>query len=232
MDKTAPQPREARREILARVRSKLDVRGDEITRRALVHARLSNPPVHILPERAQKSRAELIKLFQTMLETAGAKVVRLRTQKALAGAVSEALRERNLPQVIRCGDDPLFKNLGGGENPLLEVLRGPARPEDHAALTHATVAAAETGTLFLLSGAENPSTLNFLPETHFIAIKADNILGPYEYAWAKLRDQYGAGLLPRTVNMISGPSRTADIEQTIVMGAHGPRNLVVLILGA
>ena len=43
---------------------------------------------------------------------------------------------------------------------------------------------------------------------------------------------YGDGRMPRTVNLISGPSRTADIEQTIVMGAHGPKNLVVIIAGS
>ena len=47
----------------------------------------------------------------------------------------------------------------------------------------------------------------------------------------RLRAIYGEGSLPRTVNLISGPSRTADIEQTIVRGAHGPKRLHVVILG-
>lgn len=223
---------DARRQMLARVRAKLGVRGDEISRRARVHGRLSKPPVHIIPARAQKPRAELIRLFQEMLETAGAKVIRLRSQKALTDAVADILRERNMPLIIRCGDDPMFKALGGGEGGLLQVEKGPATPEDHAALSRAAVAAAETGTLFLLSGAANPSTLNFLPELHIVAIKADDIVGAYEQAWARLRQLYGPGQMPRTVNMISGPSRTADIEQTIVMGAHGPRALVVCVIGS
>ncbi len=232
MDRSDLPPDAARREILARVRTKLGVRGDEITRRSKVHARLSKPPVHVIPERAQRPRAELLKLFQDMLAAVGAKVIRVRTQKALAGAVCDALRERNLPMTIRCGDDPFFKALTADDANLLTVLRGAAHPDDHAALSHAAVAAAETGTLYLLSGPANPSTLNFLPETHFIAIKADDILGAYEDAWARLRALYGPGRMPRTVNMISGPSRTADIEQTIVMGAHGPRSLVVFVVGA
>jgi L-lactate dehydrogenase complex protein LldG len=222
----------ARDVILGRVRTKLGVRGDEITRRGRVHARLAEPPVNVLPERGQKPRADLIKLFQSMLESVGAKVIRVRAQKALGESVAEVLRERNLPLIVRCGTDPLFKPLGDGENSLLEVRRGPAEADDLVSLSHAVMGAAETGTMFLLSGPENPSTLNFLPETHLVAIKADNIMGPYEHAWAKLRGMYGPGRMPRTVNLISGPSRTADIEQTIVMGAHGPRNLTVFILGA
>ena len=58
-----------------------------------------------------------------------------------------------------------------------------------------------------------------------------DIVGSYEEAWDRLRSLYGSGALPRSVNLIGGPSRTADIEQTIVRGAHGPRRLHVLILG-
>ena len=98
-------------------------------------------------------------------------------------------------------------------------------------MSRAVVAAAETGTLFLVSGTDNPTTLNFLPEAHTILIAASEIVGSYEEAWDRLRAIYGQGTLPRTVNLISGPSRTADIEQTIVRGAHGPSRLLVLILG-
>ena len=77
----------------------------------------------------------------------------------------------------------------------------------------------------------NPTTLNFLPEAHTVLIEAADIVGSYEEAWDRLRAIHGKGTLPRAVNLISGPSRTADIEQTIVRGAHGPRRLLVLILG-
>jgi L-lactate dehydrogenase complex protein LldG len=85
--------------------------------------------------------------------------------------------------------------------------------------------------LFLVSGAANPTTLNFLPEFHMVLVKASDIVGFYEEAWDRLRGIYDERTLPRTVNMISGPSRTADIEQTIVKGAHGPRRLYVVIQG-
>jgi L-lactate dehydrogenase complex protein LldG len=97
-------------------------------------------------------------------------------------------------------------------------------------LSRALVAAAETGTLFS-SRRRQPATLAFLPEVHLILIGAGDVVGSYEEAFDRLRAIHGEGALPRTVNLISGPSRTADIEQTIVRGAHGPKRLHVLILG-
>jgi L-lactate dehydrogenase complex protein LldG len=97
-------------------------------------------------------------------------------------------------------------------------------------VSRAIAGVAETGTLILVSGAGNPISLNFLPETHIVLVDAGDIVGSYEEAWDRLRALYGEGTLPRTVNWISGPSRTADIEQTIIRGAHGPKRLIVVIL--
>jgi L-lactate dehydrogenase complex protein LldG len=222
---------DAKREVLGRVRAKLGVRGDEPGRRGLAQSRLRNPQPNLIPERAKKPRPELIKLFQAMLEKAGAKVIRVRSQKGLPEAIVAALRDTNLPLRVRAGYDALFENLRQESGPL-EVGQGPAEATDAVGLSHALAGAAETGTLFLASGPQNPSTLNFLPENHVIAILAADIVGSYEECWSKLRSAFGAGTMPRTVNLISGPSRTADIEQTIVMGAHGPRRLAVLIIGS
>jgi L-lactate dehydrogenase complex protein LldG len=222
---------DARLAIFRQVRASLQVRGDEPGRRGLVQSRLRNPQANLIPARAQQPRGELIKLFQTMLEKAGAKVARVRALKAIPEAIAAQLREAGAPLRVRIGADPIFEALRtepGG----LEILQGRAQPDDPVGLSHAIAGAAETGTLFLTSGPANPSTLNFLPETHQIVVLANDIAGSYEEGWAKLRSIYGAGNMPRTVNLISGPSRTADIEQTMVMGAHGPRNLLVLIAGA
>ena len=83
----------------------------------------------------------------------------------------------------------------------------------------------------LLSGPDNPTTLNFLPDTHIVVVDADDIAGDYETVWQRIRALYGTGKLPRTVNMITGPSRSADIEQTLILGAHGPRALHILVVG-
>jgi L-lactate dehydrogenase complex protein LldG len=97
------------------------------------------------------------------------------------------------------------------------------------AVSHAFGGVAESGTLVLTSGRDNPTTLNFLPDTHIVVIDAKDIAGDYETLWARLR---GQGAMPRTVNWITGPSRSADIEQTLILGAHGPRRLHVMVVGA
>ncbi|MBI4724574.1 MAG: lactate utilization protein [Rhodomicrobium sp.] len=224
-------PKSARDAVLSRVRAKLGVRGDEPGRWGPVQSRLRNPHANLIPERAQRARPESVKLFQTMLEKAGAKVIRVRSLKALPEAIAAILRENNLPLRLRLGTDAIFEGLRA-EPGQIEVLSGPAGANDTTGLSHAIAGAAETGTLFLVSGPDNPSTLNFLPENHIAVILASDIAGSYEEGWAKLRTVYGNGRMPRTVNLISAPSRTADIEQTIVMGAQGPKSLTVLIAGA
>jgi L-lactate dehydrogenase complex protein LldG len=81
----------------------------------------------------------------------------------------------------------------------------------------------------LASGAERPTTLNFLPETHIVVLPADRVVGALEQAWARLRGERRRNM-PRTVNFITGPSRSADIEQTLQMGAHGPRRLHIILI--
>lgn len=89
-------------------------------------------------------------------------------------------------------------------------------------------AMAETGTLVLLSSADNPTGLNFLPDYHIVVVRRDRVVAHQEDIWQLLRTEQDA--VPRTVNMITGPSRTADVEQTIQLGAHGPRSLHVLLV--
>ncbi len=132
--------------------------------------------------------------------------------------------------------DPWLGSLGWERQPLLAIRRGKAEPSDEVGVTVAFSAIAETGTLMLLSGPETPTTLNLLPETHIVVLRESQIVGAYEEAWARLRlargGEGGAVAMPRTVNFITGPSRSADIEQQLQMGAHGPRRLhIVLVEG-
>jgi L-lactate dehydrogenase complex protein LldG len=84
----------------------------------------------------------------------------------------------------------------------------------------------------LISGADTPTTLNFLPDTHIVLARADQVVAVYEDGYDRLRADRALGTLPRVINFITGPSRTADIEQHIELGAHGPRRLhIVLVEG-
>lgn len=103
-----------------------------------------------------------------------------------------------------------------------------ARDDDLVGITGAFCALAETGTLMLLSGPQTAATTSLLPETHIAIVRASRIVAGMEEGFALLRAEHGA--LPRAVNFVSGPSRTGDIELTIVLGAHGPYRVHLLLV--
>jgi L-lactate dehydrogenase complex protein LldG len=223
-----PSPRDA---VLGRVRAALGVDGREAGRQALVAERLSVHRTGVVPARGQLPPAERIDLYENRLKGVMATVERLPDAAAVPAAVAAVLRDRNLPAAIRIGDDPRLAAMPWGAVPTLAVGRGRSFGDDLAAVSHAFAAVAETGTTLLVSGPDNPTTLNFLPDLHIVVVNAADVAGDFETVIARLRDRYGAGQMPRTVNMVTGPSRSADIEQTLVLGAHGPRALHVLIVG-
>lgn len=105
-----------------------------------------------------------------------------------------------------------------------------AQDRDPVGVTGAFAALAETGTLMTISGPETPATASLLPETHIAIVPVERIVPRMEDAWELARRELGQ--LPRAVNFISGPSRTGDIDQTIVLGAHGPYRVhMVLVAG-
>ena len=135
------------------------------------------------------------------------------------------LRNRNLPAAVRIGADPIFAGLDWGT---VETSQGPGRLEEPATLSRAEFGLAETGTLVLASGPDNPVTLTFLGETHFVVLRDGDVCGGFEDFWAAWRAR---GLDPRTINIVTGPSRSADIGQVLQLGAHGPVALHVFLLG-
>lgn len=220
----------SRDRILARIRRSLDVHEDDAKRRLAVQRRLAVPAAGIIPARARAPADERLRSFQERLQAQRATVECVDRAAGVPSVLALFLRAHSLSMTLRTGADPVLAGLPWQAAPALTILRGRAETNDLIGLSRAYAAASETGTLALVSGPDNPTTLNFLPETHIVVIAADRIVGPYEEIWRLLRADYGDRQMPRTVNMISGPSRTADIEQTMVMGAHGPRRLHVMIV--
>lgn len=110
----------------------------------------------------------------------------------------------------------------------LEVdLRKPVEG-DLVGITGCFCASAETGSLVLLSGPDTYASAALLPETHLVVVPASRIVAGHEDAFALIRAERGE--LPRAVNIVSGPSRTGDIEQTIILGAHGPYRVHAIIV--
>ena len=222
---------DARSMVLTRIRGALGITKLDRARRAAVIRRLERHPRSTIPAQALLSPADCVSQLAEMLTKQAAEVARVATPEDAVHAIASYLSSNNLPPRLRIGADLSLAALPWKAAWDISRVYGRAEPSDKACLSRAIVAAAETGTLFLVSGADNPTTLNFLPEFHMVLVKASDIVGSYEEAWDRLRKIYGERTLPRTVNLISGPSRTADIEQTIVRGAHGPRCLYVLIHG-
>src|SRR5262249_34538074 len=221
----------ARDLIFASIRRSLGVSGKEATRRKSVADRLGQHPPGIVPARGQLPAKERLALFPTMVEAANGSVAEIADASGVPRAVAAFLRGHNLPMAIKRGADPRLSALPWERERTLDVSVGPSDGNDLAALAHAFGAAAESGTLMLVSGPDNPTTLNFLPDTHMVVVDAKDVAGDYETLWRRLREKFGDGLMPRTVNFITGPSRSADIEQTLILGAHGPRRLHVMVVG-
>jgi len=220
----------ARATLLASIRRSLGVTGDEPARRAAVAARIEQHPRGVIPARGQLAAAERVQLFAQMVEAANGSAERLAHAADVPAAVAALLRRHNLPMQIRRGEDARLAALPWAEQRTLEVSTGASDGRQLAAVSHAFGGVAETGTLIMASGPDNPTTLNFLPDTHIVVIDAKDIAGDYESVWQRVRETFGAAL-PRTINMITGPSRSADIAQILILGAHGPRRLHVMIVG-
>ncbi len=134
------------------------------------------------------------------------------------------MRNRNLPARVRLGADPIFAGLDWGA---IEASHGPGRLVEPVSLSRAEFGLAETGTLALASGPDNPVTLTFLGETHFVVLRQSDLCAGFEDFWTAWRAR---GLDPRTINMVTGPSRSADIGQVLQLGAHGPVALHVFLI--
>jgi L-lactate dehydrogenase complex protein LldG len=222
---------EPREQILAAIRKALG--RDQLDRagRDAVDRRLGRPHANVVPMRGQLDGPGKVALFIAEAERVNATTRRLSDWPGVPHAIAAYLKSANLPAHLKVAPDPALDAIPWPKEPLLHIARGRAEDGDAVSVTGAFAGIAETGTLMLLSGPDSPTTLNFLPDTHIVVMPAAGIVGTYEDAWERLRSRCG-GAMPRTINWITGPSRTADIEQTLLLGAHGPRRLHILLVDA
>jgi L-lactate dehydrogenase complex protein LldG len=218
---------DARAAVLGRLRRALGRGRDVSALRRAVGERLSEPPANLIPARADLDRYGRIRLFAEQAEAVQTAVRRVDRYRDLPRAVLDYLRLHNLPPRLAMASDPVLAQADW-QSTMLEVHNGPAADEDLVGLTVAYAGIAETGTLMLLSAPETPTTLAFLPETSLVVLSAERILRAYEDGLRLLREEHG--VLPRSINFITGPSRSGDIEQTLQLGAHGPRRLCVFLV--
>jgi L-lactate dehydrogenase complex protein LldG len=221
---------DARAEILGRLRRAL--KRDELDPAAAaeIEARVAAHAPGPIPARTRLDREGLIALFSAKLQGVAGTVERLGAMEQVPAAVSRYLARHNLPAAIKLAPAPMLAQIDWSKEPLLQLSSGASDGHDLVSLTPAFAGIAETGTLMLTSGTESPTTLNFLPDDHIVVLPLSRLVGPFEEAWARLRAATGGGMMPRTINLVTGPSRSADIGLVPQLGAHGPRRLHVLLV--
>ncbi|MBV8509502.1 MAG: LUD domain-containing protein [Xanthobacteraceae bacterium] len=217
--------------VLGSIRQALGVTGREAPRRKVVADRLATHPIGAVPKRGQLEPTARVALLAEMIAAAAGTVVQVGDVAGVPSAVADFLRRHNLPLSVRRGTDSRLACLPWQLEGALEVTVGASDGQQLASVSHAFAAVAETGTLVLTSGTDNPTTLNFLPDNHIVVVDVNDVVGDFETIVAQLRRHFGERQLPRLVNLITGPSRSADIEQTLILGAHGPRRLHVILVG-
>ncbi|MFT5115447.1 MAG: L-lactate dehydrogenase complex protein LldG [Parasphingorhabdus sp.] len=151
---------------------------------------------------------------------------RIQHKSELSVVLQNYMQEYSLPDSLVIGESVLFEDLNLPEH--IKINRRPALDKDKICVSRAVAAVAETGTLVLRSSADSPLTHNYMPDHHVVLLETGTIVRWQEDIWTLLRQE--ASFPPRGVCFISGPSKTADIEQTIEYGAHGPRCLHLVLL--
>jgi L-lactate dehydrogenase complex protein LldG len=210
----------AREEILKRVRSGVG-KADFSARRAAALASLSEQKRGPQPTLGK----DLVERFQLKAESLASTVARVADSAQVPAAVAAYLEQGALGSAVVI--TPELTGLAWAES-ALSVRAGGAVDTDQVGISGCFCAVAETGTLMLLSGPDTPATVSLLPETHIAVVPTSRIVATMEDAFALLRAE--CGTVPRAINFISGPSRTGDIEQTIVLGAHGPCRVHIVLV--
>jgi L-lactate dehydrogenase complex protein LldG len=195
---------------------------------AMLRGRLERHPRQLIPARSRLPHPEQIDLFVRNVEKEFGTVVHVAGNSDVPAVIADYLAAQNLPGQLVMAPHPELRAIDWSARPLLTIREGRAEAGDMVSVQHGFAAIAETGTLMLPSAAERPTTLNVLTDTEIVVLHASRVVGAYEEAWDLLRSEIGA--MPRNVMLVTGPSRSADIEQSLELGAHGPRRLHVVLV--
>lgn len=216
--------------VLANIRRSLGVTGREAPRRLEVETRLTQAPSGVVPRRGQGDLADRVATFIAEAERAQATVAQVPALSDVPAEAARFLRDANCPATLRMGADPRLAAMPWDAT-ALDIAHGASDGHDLNAVAFAVGAIAEAGIVALVSGPDNPTTLNFLPDNAIVVVAREDVEANYEAVFARLRRRYGKNAAPRTINLVAGPSRSADIEQTLLLGAHGPRRLHIIVVG-
>lgn len=225
----------ARSQILGSIRRSLGrgpLTGDSAR---VLQERLQEPPRNLIPDRtAGLDREGQVALLKRKLGEVACSIDEAASLDEVPARIAAWLQSENLP--ARLVQAPaLAEGLDWAQVPTMEVKTGTPDGSEDTGVTPVVAAVSETGTLLVTSGPECPAGISILPENHIAIVRRSQVVGPLEDAWARFRDlrgrtAAGAPDMPRTATLITGPSRTGDIEQRIELGAHGPRRVHVILV--
>ncbi len=225
----------SRADIFSKVKTALQARDGD-GRRAVADARVAAPPSHPRPQRASVSGAEARSAFIRHLEAVSAVFAPVAAPVDVPAAIAAFITANYRGEPLTLGRDPWLASLPWSRAPDLQRLEWKPGVPPRVAVSRAVAAIAETGTLVLASGPDNPASLNYLPEAHIVVVEASTLKASMEAGLASARHSPGpqnrgpAGM-PRTLALVSGASRTADVGGKLVAGAHGPKKLLVVLVG-
>ncbi|MEQ9106370.1 MAG: lactate utilization protein [Limnobacter sp.] len=213
----------AKSEILKRIRSlqsrPVSLHNNEVTLAKGYINRHNRGP-------APKPVENVVALFEEKSRAMLCTVQRVKTEQAAAQACADYLAEHQLEGTVAIW--PALKHMDW--TVLTHESRvGAPTGDDLIGISAVAYAVAETGTLVFASQPDQPASTHLLPETHVAIVREDQVVHTMEDAFERLRKDGRA--MPRALNFVSGPSRTADIEQTIVLGAHGPYRVHLILVG-
>lgn len=211
-----------RESVLASIVSALDCADlpARQTRQAL-QRRLQQPQTGLRPDVGGDIEAE----FLRRLEAVQTSYTKVDNPTLVAAAVAEWRDTIGLSGQLVVA--PALQPLGFGDTD--QVIFGRAESHHECSVSGCLAGVAETGGLALAATADSPATLAFLPENHIVVVYREQLVRHIEDVWPLLRARNAP--LPRSINFNTGPSRTADIEQTLEIGAHGPRRMHVILVG-
>lgn len=212
----------SRETVLRRIRERLGATESDELRRSRALTRLSKHAANTIPARARVTGQARVAAFTDMLERVHGSVAIVAGLDEIPAAISEYLGgggELALTQEVVC------MNLPWHEQRLLHLVPWSAKTGFAVCVTACIGAAAETGTIVVRSSSQIPLTQHFLGERHIVIVEAAQLYGAYEDVFPLVRDD-----MPRHLTMVSGPSCTGDIEMIMEYGAHGPRNLHVILV--
>jgi len=206
----------SRLQILANIRQSL---GEPIADKQSIEQAYQG----LMPHALRDSADNLWDEFQKQLEALGGQVTRVSQLQQVVPIVLEVLKEHQSNTVLM-SDLPLCQQLKWPKQINVECRK--AEDKDKVSLSEAYAGIAETGSIVMHSSAQTPTTHNFLVDDHIVLLSVSRMYAHLEALW----EEFDKKNMPRTVNVLTGPSRTGDVEQTIQIGAHGPLRFHVILV--